>query len=464
MAGIGFRIENILKDDSYIASAKAHFYSALISAGPWLLSILSLFLLTVLAPEEIRNGHIIFFRTVIIYIYAFSLIALGAFYLSLSRFLADKIYIKEEHALIPTFNAAFLLVVIFQSVTGWLLSLSLDISLVTRVMIVMNYVTISSIWLVMIFLTALRDYKPISYAYLIGSIITVVCSIMLGRSFGIAGYFVGYLFGHLCILFMLIFRIMIEFNSNKVTEWSFWTYMTHNMDLVLIGIIYNTAIWIDKFIMWYADGSYAIADVLRTNPFYDSSVFLAYLTMIPALSLFLIRIETDFYRKYRTFYFVVLNKGTLREIVTAKNEMARSLKNSINTVMVYQGMFSLLVITLAEKLLPFFRMELAQVPLFRIAVLGAFLHSLILSGIIIILYFNFRKSALWISLVFLISNAFFTLIASKLGFQYQGYGYFFSTFITLGMVYYIFTMKYRKIEYYTFALQPVGTHRQEEIA
>jgi len=163
MAGIGFRIENILKDDSYIASAKAHFYSALISAGPWLLSILSLFLLTVLAPEEIRNGHIIFFRTVIIYIYAFSLIALGAFYLSLSRFLADKIYIKEEHALIPTFNAAFLLVVIFQSVTGWLLSLSLDISLVTRVMIVMNYVTISSIWLVMIFLTALREYKPISY-------------------------------------------------------------------------------------------------------------------------------------------------------------------------------------------------------------------------------------------------------------------------------------------------------------
>ncbi|MFH1416560.1 MAG: exopolysaccharide Pel transporter PelG [Elusimicrobiota bacterium] len=463
MAGIGFRIEHILKDDSYTSTVKAHYYSTLISAGPWLLSVLTLFLLTMLAPARLGGSGIVFFRAGIIYIYAFSLVVVGAFYLSLSRYMADRIYIGDDRSLIPIYNSALLIVVVFQFCTGWLLVMSLGTAFMIKLLMVMIYVVVSGIWLAMIFLTALRDYKSISTAYIRGGVLTVILSVLLGRFFGLAGYFLGYLAGHMFIFISLSFRIMIEFDTQSLIEWGFWEYMLKNPALVMIGVIYNAAVWVDKFIMWHAEGSFAVAGVMKIHPFYDSTVFLAYLTMVPALSLFLIRVETDFYRKYSAYYHMVLNRGTFRDIAEAKGEMSRSLKNSINILIVYQGMFSLLMIILAEKLIPLVRMSITQVPLFRITVLGAFLHSLIFSGIIIMLYFDFRKPVLAVSLIFLVFNALFTKLSANAGFQYLGYGYFGAALITLLSLYILFNRNYRNLEYYTFALQPAAMHRKEEI-
>ena len=49
MAGIGFRLQNILRENSYRALAKAYLYSAVISSGPWLLSICGIFLIGILS-------------------------------------------------------------------------------------------------------------------------------------------------------------------------------------------------------------------------------------------------------------------------------------------------------------------------------------------------------------------------------------------------------------------------------
>ena len=53
MAGIGFRLKRLIVDGSYSGWLRAHLYGAVLSAGPWLLSICTLGTLALL--EELQR-------------------------------------------------------------------------------------------------------------------------------------------------------------------------------------------------------------------------------------------------------------------------------------------------------------------------------------------------------------------------------------------------------------------------
>ncbi|MFS9669432.1 exopolysaccharide Pel transporter PelG, partial [Klebsiella pneumoniae] len=72
--------------------------------------------------------------------------------------------------------------------------------------------------------------------------------------------------------------------------------------LMLIGLLYNLGIWLDKFMFWYAPGTgQQVFGPLNASVIYDIPVFLAYLGIIPGMAVFLVRIETDFVEYYDAF-------------------------------------------------------------------------------------------------------------------------------------------------------------------
>jgi len=108
-------------------------------------------------------------------------------------------------------------------------------------------------------------------------------------------------------------------------------------------------------------------------------------------------------------------------------------------------------------------MQWVEVPVFRIATVGAFLHSLLLITIILALYFDFKPLTLKICLVFMITNGLFTFITGKLPAPFLGYGYLASCFVSLAFAFYALDSRLKKLEYLTFSSQPVGIHREEEV-
>jgi uncharacterized membrane protein len=464
VAGIGFNLEKILEGDTYIDSVKAHFYSTIIAAGPWLLSILTLFALSMFTPRNIDLYELSFFRTAIIYIYAFSLIIVGFLQLTVTRYAADKLYTRENESFVPAFAASAALVLVVQSAVVFAFLKLAGVGETAGWLIGMNYLVISMIWLVMIFLTALRDYGAISIAYATGSIIAVAGSLGLGSAYGVTGYFAGYLVGHLVIVVLLSARIYIEFPSTQPFDPGVYAYLGKHKTLLLVGFFYNLAIWIDKIVFWLSPHSVAIAPFLRSFPAYESASFFAYLTVVPALSIFLVRVETDFYRKYRRYYTTILARGSYADIVQARREMGESLRRSAGVVVKYQGLISLAAITFAPEIAALFNMPWMNLPIFRVVVLGAFLQTLLLIILTIGLYFDFQGLALAISAVFLATNGVFTFLTTKMEFPFFGFGYLASSFVSLVFAFYATDFTMRRLEYLTFASQPVGIHREEEIA
>ncbi len=464
MAGIGFNLQKILEGDTYFAKFRATFYSTVISAGPWLLSIVTLFLLTYFSPESISVYEIMYFRALIIYIFTFSLIVIGIFQFPLTRYIADKLFLGEKEIVLPVFNASSLVILGLQLVIGGIYLTASGTGFRIGILALMVYLAISMIWLCMIFLSALKDYRTIALAYAAGSVVAIVGALRLGERLGLEGYLIGYLAGHLIIISLWCARIFSEFTSKYRFDFQFLAFARRNQILILTGFFYALAIWIDKIVFWMSPESVSVAPFLRIMPLYDTAAFTGYLTIIPSLVLFLIRIETDFYRRYRRFYKAILGKASYSRIGKMKEQMARSLRAGATSLIAYQGILTLAVILYAPSLARLFHISMVEVPIFRIVSAGAFLHSMLLTTLLIILYFDFKRTALLVAFIFCFTNGLFTWWTTDKTLPFYGYGYLFSCLLSLVVAFYLLDFNLKRLEYLTFASQPVGIHRDEEVS
>ena len=62
-----------------------------------------------------------------------------------------------------------------------------------------------------------------------------------------------------------------------------------------------------------------------------------------------------------------------------------------------------------------------QMGIFRIGVLGAFLQMMFVMLLTLLFYFDFLREAFWMSLLYFVSNALFTLITLQIGLASYGY-------------------------------------------
>ena len=116
---------------------------------------------------------------------------------------------------------------------------------------------------------------------------------------------------------------------------------------------------------------------LITNPSYDSSMFLAYLTIVPALVLFVVSIETRFFEQYITFYADIQNHATLQRI-RQNHKLIMSVRRRDQKHRVVQGIICYLAILVAPGLIGLANGGIELVSIFRFGILGAFFHTLLL--------------------------------------------------------------------------------------
>jgi uncharacterized membrane protein len=321
---------------------------------------------------------------------------------------------------------------------------------------VMLFLIVSLTWLAMVFLSAVKDYKSIVYGFAAGSLISIVGAFQLSRILAMEGYLVGYLAGQAVIFFWLLARLLREFAFAGLWNRAFLSYFHKFWDLMVIGFCFNLGIWADKFVFWFAPDSRLSVPWFRTNDLYEGPVFFSYLTIVPTLALFLIKVETVFYEHYRQYYAKVVGKQDMSGILREKGLMVLALKESLREVFVLQGSLTLLCLIFTPTLARMSNLMPLQIPLLRVALIGAFLQVLLLLNVIILFYFDLRRSVLAVTLVFLTSNTVLSLLTTRLGFQFYGYGYTYACLISLMLGFFMLDAKIKDLEYITFAGQPVS--------
>lgn len=456
MAGIGFELRKILKRDSYLSLVQAYVYAGVISSGPWILSILGilivgLFSLTVVIPDVLITQ----FQLSATYLIACSLILTGFIQPSFTRYIADRLFEKNDHVVLSNFHGAVCVVtllcgIIGTAVIGWYFP---EQSAMYRLVMVGCLVVLGNIWIATIFLSGMREYKAILGLYGLGYGVTVLAALGL-RPLGLEGLLSGFFIGQTLMLLGMMTLIFRNFSSDEFVSWDFLKQGRLYVSLVCLGVVYNLAIWIDKILFWYfPETSHAVIGPLRSSPFYDLPMFLAYLSILPGMASFLVRMETDFVERNTEFFDAIREGASLEYIQGAKNEVIRVVRQGLFEIIKVQGVVSLLVWAFGPALLAQLGISGLYESLLYVFVVAAGLQVLFLGILNVLFYLDKRRMALGLTVLFLVGNTSLTLLSQQLGLAFYGYGFAVSLLLVVVVGLFVLDRKLQKLEYETFMLQ-----------
>ncbi len=452
MAGIGFELRKYLDDDSFTGTMKAYGFAGLISAGPWVLSILGVMLIGIVAVSQKVGGHEVKqFTTSVTWMMGASLTLTGLLQLVFTRFIADRLFEGKDTIVNPNLFGAILLTTVVSLLIGVVLAFTLFAeSFAYEILMIANFVTLSNVWIVVIFVAGLKRFKLILVAFGFGYGATVVLSSLL-MSFGLPGLLTGLLIGHSILLFMMLAVILPEYPVVETVRMDFLERKNIFPVLIFIGFFYNLGIWADKLIFWlYPATSEAIIGPLRSSVIYDLPIFLAYLSIIPGMAVFLLRIETDFAEAYEGFFNAVRGNATLQEIESLGNAMVVSVREGIFQIVRIQGVTVLVLYLLGPAIVQWLEISDKFVHLYYIDLIGVAAQVLMLAVLNVAFYLDKLRDALILTLTLLVTNTVFTLITIKLGPVYYGYGFGLSMTLTAFVGMFLVSRELENIEFRTF--------------
>jgi polysaccharide biosynthesis protein PelG len=443
MAGIGFELYKILKKGTLSSILKVFFLGAVIVAGPTILSVLSIYFIQKYAYMAISENPVVFTVT-IVYLYSFSLIIFSGILLIFSRYIADMMYIENDEAIPTAFISIIYVVVALSIAISAAFIFFNDFSMIEHQLlykfsICLLFIAINLIWIMVIYIALLKEYYKIFFAYLFGVLVSIMGVYYYGPLYGVAGALIGYALGQVMIVLQLVLLAQKSYpiKSFKINK-ELFSYFRDFKYLFFIGMFFNLGIWSDKITYWFVYGTNIKGTLYYYYLDYDLPVFLAFLTMIPALIYFLVVSEPGFHREYIKFIKNLL-EDTFTDIQRNKRKMIGSLKRGIIQLFFFQAVWTLGLMLTTNELLKFMGYEFINAVILKILLVAVLFHVMSLTLQQFLFYLELRMNAMISTLIYFLSNTAFTITFIYFGIKIPGLSYMLGAiFSSLYSAYYLY--------------------------
>lgn len=454
MAGIGFELRKILKKNTLLSIFEAYGLAGIVSSGPWVLSIVALMVIGFISIGKAAEDIVVIqFLVIVTYLMAASLILSGMFQLMLTRFISDQFFSNNQQAVTPNLLGCMIVSSFLSVAVGaGLLSFS-ELPGSIKIAILTSFVVLCNLWLIIIFLSGMKQYYRILMTLLAGYTFMIVGSLFLA-SFGLMGLLSIFAFSQAIITFVFLFFVLRYYPSDTLVSFDFLNPNKIFLSLVFTGVIYNVGVWIDKFCFWINPVlNVQVVDVFYASFIYDLPIFLAYLAIIPGMAVFMLHMETDFAESCENFYKTVREGGTLKSIQILKQKMVHDCQNSIFQIFKVQGITLALLLLWAKDILVALNIDTAYLHLFYVDLVGVSLQVLVMAILNVMFYLDKRYSALALVTCIVITNFVFTQISIALGPAFYGYGFALAMLVTTVVGLIKLNSQFNNLEYHTFMLQ-----------
>ncbi len=455
MAGIGFELRKLSRQESLSSVLSAGGHAAVIAAGPWLFTIASLAAISMSVERVVGLDTLATFRAVIIYAFATSLVLTAPVTMVATRLLADTLWAKTPQTVRPLLFAALGLSAITVGIGVVGLSLFFRLPADLAVAFASSTMTVALIWVALGFCGAVRDYGAVTAAFLAGLVIAVLGALMaayLGAS--AAGMVYGFTSGLMVTFMGLTLRILATF-PQPVTELrsglaALSRGFTSYRSLALGALAGTAAVWVDKWVFWFSPVGESVTGGLVHAPLYDSAMFIASLVIIPSLASFVAKLETDFFERYQRYYGAIKSHGTIGQIEDARQRLSAHTLDTLVLITIAQvGMCAVLIMT-APMLVSALNLQFRQIAILRFGALAAVFHFVFIAATSFLLFFDRRWLYLGLQVLFFTLNLTLAMLTVYLGQDFYGVGYFVACLASSGLAYILATATFHNLNFLTF--------------
>lgn len=429
MAGIGFELKKIYKKKHIVNMIQGMTYSTIVTVGPTIISILVImFMYRILKLSSISYADRELLSSTVLYAFIFPLIISAPFNAVLSRYIADKIFEERIDDILPSYYMGIVMTVSLQSLFA--IPFYLRLYLVSDCGALFSFASYSLsmiiiiIFFSMIYLTATKDYRIITLNFLLGMLLALLIGMLFVNVLHyktIDGVLYALVIGFFYVAAGEFSYIRRYFTRNSGNYKESFRYIFRYKGLFFSGLFYALGLYTHNFVVWTTDLAILIKDSYLSAPSYDVATYLGMLTNISCMIIFIVKVETNFHDRYKTYSEAVIG-ASLRDIEKAKNNMFRLLVQQLSYVAQVQAVITssifLIVIIFFERL-GFTGITLALYPTL---VIGYFIVYIMYCNIIYLYYFSDIKGALLTSFLFFLGVLAGTMAATSLGIRWYGLG------------------------------------------
>ena len=459
MAGIGFELKKLFKGKGVLSSIKAYAYSALVAVGPFILCVIvivSILLFMNFINVTFKEKEL--FIATVVYAFIFSQIIVSGFKMIVTRFISDMLYSKKFEYILPSLYGVLSIVLVISGAAAIIFFWNSPISIEIKITSYLLFMELIIIFLVMVYLSTLKDFIKIVRSFIWGVLVTLGLAFVFIRFTDLEIVFSLLLamdIGFFVIITLQMTHLKRYFKKSVKKYFNFLTYFDKYSSIFFTSLFYTLALYSHNFLFWNSKLGVVVESTYIYAPTYDVPTFYAFLSIMPSMVVFVVSVETSFYEKYRTYYSLITGRGNFSDIENARKDMTRVLWSEIRNIIEIQLFFSLIFIAVGYYVLPRLGLSQLSLDIFNLLVLGAFLNIIILIVIMILLYFEDRKGALFVSSTFLLTNAVLTWLTIQYSESVYGMGFFLSASISLVVAIIELVIYLRNIHYHTFCGQPV---------
>ncbi|MBW7474745.1 exopolysaccharide Pel transporter PelG [Paenibacillus oenotherae] len=458
MAGIGFELKKLYDKSGLVNKVKAFTYSSLVTIGPMLCCILLVSVVQwLLIDYEVSFVDRELFLACVTYAFMFSYIATNLLNMFVTRAFSDFIYQGYYDALLSTYHGSIKVNFLIGGVPAVIFLLLTDLPLAAKVALFLLYMTLITLWTQTIFVSAMKDYRKVGIAFLVGALLALllvigVLEVLEIRTVSAILFAIDIGFG--VSAGMLFIQIERFFKTGKsLPSFSFFGYLRKYPSLIAIGGLTALGLYSHQMLQWAGSAGRLVGNTFWMAPEYDIAVFYAFISAIPTLIMFVVSLETVFYDKFRGYYDAILTRGSITDINEAKKGIYHVIVQQLTLIMGVQFFFSIMAVALGIRFLPFIGFTSAQIDVYNILVMGFFSYIIYSVLSLVLLYFDDRKGVLWLAAAFLVLNVGFSTLSVILG--DQGFSFFMASFLTLLLTLWRLIYLLSNLDYFTFSAQPL---------
>ncbi len=455
MAGIGFELRRLSRQETLSSLASAFGHAAVVAAGPWLFTIFSLALITLTVERIVGLDNLANFRIIIIYAFATSLVLTAPITIVATRLVADALWLKDlrpvRSLLLGAYAIALAVVTPITLVLALVFSVPSGLALVLTAM----SLTVALIWIALSFCGAVRDYRGVTLSFFNGLIVSLILSIVAALAgAGPRGMAWGFLFGLMLILLGLTKRVLVTFPHPALRLRDGIDAMlagTIRYQLLAIGALAGTAaVWVDKWVFWLSSTGERVDAGLIHAPLYDSAMFIASLVIIPSLAQFVMRLETGFFDRYQHYYGTIKSHGTIAQIEASRTRLkGDTLDHLVLITIAHVGICAVLVL-LAPAIVDLLNLQYRQIAILRYGALGSVFQFIFIASTSMLLFFDRRRLFVALQVAFLLLNLGLSIASVAGGEDYYGAGYFMACLIASLAAYVAAERTFANLNYLTF--------------
>ena len=360
MAGIGFELKKLFQKRGLAATVRAYGYAGVICTGPMLLGIVLLVGVSFLCDQTGATRHN---RELLIcmitYTLLVSLTVTSFFSMVVTRYIADMLYEERHEAILSSFwGSTGILLVVGGIMYGIFLMFS-GINLIDQFLCLEFFGELIVTWNAMSYLTAIKDYKGILISFVTAVFVSLIVGFLL-IIIGIPhveGMMIAVTIGYGIMLLWDVTLLYRYFPQSEMSAFSFLRWVDEFLPLAFTGLFTNIGLFTHLVIMWFSPIHVHVQGLFYGAPYHDVPAMIAYLTILITTVNFVVSVEVNFYPKYRNYYSLFNDKGEIKDILQAGQEMRKVLNMELKYTALKQLLTTALVISLGSRFWSFFRLD-----------------------------------------------------------------------------------------------------------